>query len=863
MGNGFRWKYRGIGSKIFAIFIITLIFVSTAFVLVIRAQSSTLKRVVGQANELQREVIVETSEATMYEAFSTTLTERTAREARIAGFMLEEIRSKLVFVRNHLFNILERPQFFNYKMPEAPDPSKDGTVSSMIIMAPGVSPSSLEVQAKIAACRDITTTLEDVQRQGNGSSFFIGFPEGFMIIASDKPSEMVYSDGTPLTLDVTQRIWYKEAIGNHKVIFSDVEVDALSGQSEIVCANAIYKDNKLFCVIGANLRITDIAEFMQTTASAESFEVILNRKGHVVFAPEGQNLISASSLHSVYDTMAEYPQFLQYLKDSFELDTTDTEMINIGGRDYYVDSAKIDYADLVIVSIADAEAARAPVKSMISRFEDISRDASEGYSSYFTVASRLMMLFLFFFLILGGAGAIYQARRITLPLKKMAREIEIISGGEFHFELQKLYCTGDEIEVLAKAFEKLTGELDKYVKQATENAAEKERIGTELKVATQIQADMLPSVFPAYPEHLEFDLYASMTPAREVGGDFYDFFFVDENHLAMVMADVSGKGVPAALFMVITKTLIKNRAKMGGSPAEILSYVNHQLCKGNKEAMFVTVWLAIVDIRTGEGLAANAGHEHPALCDSEGNFKLVTYKHSMVIGMMDNIPISEHKFKLEPGATLFVYTDGIPESEDPENNQLGTDRMLGILNRNPSAEPQSIVGSMSEGIRSFTNGAEQFDDITMLCFKYYGSKTRVLETDAERENLDNVLSFIHGYLKDKACPQDVVSSLDLAVEELFVNVATYAYEGDSESGETGRKAEIRVQSLTNPAGVSVSIKDWGKPFNPLEKADPDVTLPGEERSIGGLGIFLVKKAMDSVTYSRTNDCNIITIRKYF
>lgn len=233
---------------------------------------------------------------------------------------------------------------------------------------------------------------------------------------------------------------------------------------------------------------------------------------------------------------------------------------------------------------------------------------------------------------------------------------------------------------------------------------------------------MLPRIFPPYPEREEFDIYADMLPAREVGGDFYDFFLVDDDHLAVVMADVSGKGIPAALFMVIAKTLIKNRTQAGGTPAEILRDVNEQLCEGNEADMFVTAWLAVIDLNTGEGFATNAGHENPALCHSSGNFELIKNKHSLAVAVMDGANFREHGFKLEAGDTLFIYTDGVPEASNSNDEMFGTDRMIEVLNNNRDESLNSIIDSMRSEIIKFTGEAEQFDDFTMLALRYYGKK---------------------------------------------------------------------------------------------------------------------------------------------
>lgn len=248
-----------------------------------------------------------------------------------------------------------------------------------------------------------------------------------------------------------------------------------------------------------------------------------------------------------------------------------------------------------------------------------------------------------------------------------------------------------------------------------------QRLSTELDLASNIQTNTLPRIFPAYPERKEFALHASMTPAKEVGGDFYDFFFVDDDHIALVMADVSGKGIPAALFMMVSRTLIKNRAQMGGSPSEILYDVNNQLCEGNVADLFVTVWLAILEISTGKGMAANAGHEHPALRRAGGEFELVKYKHSLAVAAMEGMVFKEHEFELKPGDTLFVYTDGVAEASREDHTLFGPDRMLQALNKDPDAAPDRLLTNVMEGIQEFVQEAEQFDDITMLSLKYFGS----------------------------------------------------------------------------------------------------------------------------------------------
>ncbi|MBR3346125.1 MAG: SpoIIE family protein phosphatase [Solobacterium sp.] len=278
----------------------------------------------------------------------------------------------------------------------------------------------------------------------------------------------------------------------------------------------------------------------------------------------------------------------------------------------------------------------------------------------------------------------------------------------------------DEIGRLATSFGKMITALEDYMVNLQRVTAEKERIDADLSIATQIQADMLPQIFPAFPEKKELSIFASMTPAKEVGGDFYDLFLVDDKHIALVIADVSGKGVPAALFMVIAKTLIKNRLQTGESPAEALSIVNNQLCEGNESQFFVTVWLAVIDLETGDGYEVNAGHEYPAIRRGNGKYELIKTKHMPAVAFMDGLKYRQSEIHLDPGDRLFVYTDGVPEATNANNELFGNDRLLAALNRNPDAEPSELLPSVKKEIDEFVGDAPQFDDITMLGFIYHG-----------------------------------------------------------------------------------------------------------------------------------------------
>ena len=303
--------------------------------------------------------------------------------------------------------------------------------------------------------------------------------------------------------------------------------------------------------------------------------------------------------------------------------------------------------------------------------------------------------------------------------------------------------TGDEIEELADSFNMMHREVLDYIHQNEAITAEKERIVTELSLATKIQANMLPSIFPPFPEKENFDIYASMTPAKEVGGDFYDFFLIDENHLALVIADVSGKGIPAALFMMMSKIFIKNAALDGTSPKEVLETVNNQICANNNEEMFVTVWLGILDLESGILTAANAGHEKPIIKSANGEFELFNDRNGFVVGGMEGVKYKDYEIQLEEGSKLFVYTDGVAEATNENTELFGIERTIEALNTAKDENPEKILEAVKKKVDEFVGEAPQFDDLTMLCFElkkkngYIAEHWDVMETLAAEDTWQN------------------------------------------------------------------------------------------------------------------------------
>ena len=315
-------------------------------------------------------------------------------------------------------------------------------------------------------------------------------------------------------------------------------------------------------------------------------------------------------------------------------------------------------------------------------------------------------------------------RMATKPLRQLAdavNDIGIGREGGGQRELAELDIRSkDEIGVLYRNIRSMQNRILEDADSLTRMTAEKERISTELDLATRIQTDMLPNIFPAFPQRKDFDIYATMDPAKEVGGDFYDFFLVDEDHLALVIADVSGKGVPAALFMMISKIMVQDRTKNGLSPAMVLEQVNEAILVNNREDMFVSVWVGILELSTGRLTAANAGHEYPYLMQPGAGFTRFKDPHGLVIGSLPDIKYTNYELQLRPGSRIFVYTDGVPEATNAELELFGSDRLEAALNECAEDSPEEILRHVRRAVDAFVGEAEQFDDLTMLCLEYRG-----------------------------------------------------------------------------------------------------------------------------------------------
>ena len=441
--------------------------------------------------------------------------------------------------------------------------------------------------------------------------------------------------------------------------------------------------------------------------------------------------------------------------------------------------------------------------------------------------------------------AVVLDRMVISGIKKINASLKKITQGDLNEKVN--VTTNDEFISLSDSINSMVAGLQKAHQDSLR------RINSELRLAYQIQTSQQPAVFPAFPDQNKIDLFALSRPAKEVSGDFYDFFLLDgdPSRLAFTIADVSGKGIPAALFVMTTRALLKNLTNMGYSPAEIFQRINRQLYEDNKINMFVTAFMGILNIDDGKLTYVNAGHTPPYICRQNGSFQQLPVDPGFVLGAIEH-NYRQYEIQLNYNDTLFLYTDGITEAENPDYALFSQDRLKKILNTNPSGSVRDIVLNVKAAVKEFENGCEQSDDFTMFALRYLKNR---LYIPAKMDRIDDALNFVDSMLSGMQSP--CVADIIVAVEEIFSNIAKYAYPGRKEGGFV----DISCAVGGNPAFITVTFADSGIPFNPLDRPDPDVTIPLMQREPGKMGLFMVKRMMDSVTYAYQNGQNILTIRK--
>ena len=710
----------GIQQKVFNLVLVTILLLIAAYTAVIVYQSSSLKKLTAETNLRQKEAIAEISETTMDAVVADSLTSKAEMAAMLADDLFVRLSSTVQILADNAENLLQTPELYSARPFALPDASMEGKISLQLVGETNRMPEDPAVLEKLSLLANLSDVMTALYRNAGTSSVYIAVPEGYMLCVDDKADARIDEQGNVLTIPIRERPWYLGAAQSDSIFFTDVLKDTFTGEIGITCTIPIRQDGRLIAVAAADLFLDQMDEAVSNSGDVVRFTCIINNQGHVVFSPQNQGTLRARTAEEAVDLRSsEQADLAAFVRDALN-GATGVRELDLDGDRVYLAGAPVETLGWAVVSVVDKAATERPTIMMQEQFDSTLNEAATIYNKNLDRSKQTIIVLILLILIMGLTAGDRLSRRIVRPLEHMTNRVRSLGGKNLQFQMEEEYRTGDEIEVLAESFSALSAKTLQYVDQVKRVTAEKERIGAELTMANAIQRSQLPRLFPPFPNRHEFNLFATMKPAKEVGGDFYDFFMVDNDHVALVMADVSGKGVPAALFMMVTRMLIKSRLQSGESVAEALTNVNRQLCENNELGYFVTVWLAVLEISTGKGVAVNAGHEHPVLRRSDGKYELVLYRHSLAVAAMDGVRFRQHEFQLCPGDSFFVYTDGVTEATNGEHELFGTDRMLEALNKEPDAEPDQLLKNVMDDIHRFMDGEDQFDDITMMCLKYNG-----------------------------------------------------------------------------------------------------------------------------------------------
>lgn len=663
----------------------------------------------------------------------------------------------------------------------------------------------------------------------------------------------------PPVFEGRDTLWYKAAVKKKGPAVSEAYTDSFVDRLIVTFSLPCYgKDGRLLGVLAADVLIDDLEGLMQgISLEFDGYAMLMSQKGSMV-AAKGMNRENAHSPEKFLGS--SYRQIQQAVESGGKKILEST----IGGREKYVIHSEMKTADFSLIIVLDkeafAKAARTGQRELMKTAQK-SRHTMAVSMAAACILWAMAVLALFLFVLWQSKKL---SEKISGPIVKLTREVKKIGTGSLLY--QPDIHTNDEIEELSRAFGGMTVSLKEYIENLSGMTAEKERLCAELDVATQIQVSMLPCIFPAFPEREDMDIYASMHTAKEVGGDFYDFFFVDESHLCMIMADVSGKGVPAALFMVVAKTLLKDSMTLGLGLKDVFERVNEGLCKNNQAGMFVTAFAACVNLEDGSVRFVNAGHNPPLLFSGQDTAKgrWMKDKGGFVLAALEGTRYEEGKFDMEPGDLLFLYTDGVTEAQNEENRLYGDEALVKFLEsiNAPALEAEEAVYMTGAQITRFQGRAEQADDMTMLAFAYRPDKAPgYLKVEARKENLCLVNEYLEHKLGEAGCSRCDVYRVLICGEEIFTNIAQYAYPCSEKEREMGESGTADIQCLVNKDSITLIFRDRGIAYNPLENPEPDLEMKALERPVGGLGIHLVKSSMDEVRYGRKSGQNILTCIK--
>ncbi len=703
--------------KILRVIVLTLAVMLACLCIILYLQMQYMQRELVKGNEDAGNRVETLSTAAMSEQTRQMLLDSSANRAALADSEFAEFKNDVCVIADSAVDIYGNPDKYGDASLEKYDLSDKGKLITYAAYGDGVDPESEAIKKEVAKIANLRGTMQSLRtRSRSMASNYLATATGIFLGTEIGADFNIPKAGETLSFEARQRPWYTESETSKDPVFTGIIKDVDTGEWALTCGASIYVGNVFKGVAGAGMYLNTIREDVDSfRVGKEGYALIINNRGQILFSGSDKGELAPME-DDGSDIRNSSNKELAALASKALDGGADVSLIKIDGASYYVAYAPMETVGWSYFTVLPESEVLSPTKELVTSLNE-GNIAENDFVRRSIFSSILGMLA--FAAVLGLIATIISRRlanRLASPIVNLTDRVHKLEGDNLDFEWDQ--DTGDEVQTLAESFGSMTGRMKQYIKDITEITAEKERIGAELSVATHIQASMLPCIFPPFPDREEFDLYAKMDPAKEVGGDFYDFFFVDNDHIAIVIADVSGKGIPAALFMVIAKTLIKNHAQAGEEAARIFMNSNDQLCEGNGEELFVTAWIGIIDLKTGVMSFCDAGHENPYILHKDGSVELLTpVKKKPPLAAMEGMTYLANEVTLEPGDLVFLYTDGVPEATNAGNDMYTTQRLEELLKEHYEEDPETLLSSVRADVDDFVAGAPQFDDLTMLALR--------------------------------------------------------------------------------------------------------------------------------------------------
>ncbi|MBQ7705526.1 MAG: SpoIIE family protein phosphatase [Selenomonadaceae bacterium] len=677
------------------------------------------------AREIGREIgqeATENSAKTLIEQKKLELINLAADKASDINHNLDNIRRDVQILSSEMTHILTNPGNYSPQPVSEPNPANGGVLVPQLLFSNAYARNNWALDYEIGLTANIIDmSYEFLNTNEVMVTAFAASKNGFTILTD------TYSDEQGEFFDSQARPWYKLAEEQGKLVFTDVIEDVLNGELCMLCSMPYYQNGNFAGVVAMGSYITDMKKIVESAnGSNKQFAFVIDNNGHVILSSydkviaEGQGGELLVNVDKNFDIREIENQSLAETAKKMSAGENGVTEATIDGINYYIAYAPIEGMGWSCAAAIPESEVIAPAIQNSEVIKNVTDTNINELDAHIFQTMLIMAAFIVALLFVVAYVGRKTSDRFVQPIHELADGVREIASGNLDKKLD--IQTGDEIEHLSACFNAMTDELKTYMNNLTKVAAEKEKIATELNVARDIQKGMLPNIFPAYPERKEFDIYATMNAAKEVGGDFYDFYLLDENHLVVTIADVSGKGIPAALFMMISKTILKNFSMTMNNPddfAAVMTLANNQLCQNNDAMMFVTVFMGMLNLKTGEFTFVNGGHNPPLVYHKANNsYEYIKVKKNFVLGGMDDINYIQQSIKLEKGDLIFMYTDGVTEAMNKNEELYGEERLINCLNRSDkNFSVEELLNFVRADVNAHVNGAAQSDDITMLALK--------------------------------------------------------------------------------------------------------------------------------------------------